>query len=199
MIKTWKMDVPQGTLSLAEEAALLRRAAEGDEEAMEMMLRKYAPLAMRAAHQPHLASIREDAEAEAMLSLVEAIRSYDPGRGVPFAGYARRKVTGDVRTFFRRERIRWEQSVVPFDGEDGESYWDSVPDERNGILDYEDAELVRAALACLSREEHGFLLRAMDPADSQAALARELGITRQAVAKRKKCLIEKIRRHLRIE
>lgn len=172
-------------LGLAEENRLIARA-QGDGEAMAEICGRYEPLILRAAHQPHLATVREDAESAARLALVEAVRGFDPALGVPFAAYARRKVFGDVRTFFRRERSKWQHEYVPVDTtEDELSFWDAVADPRDPMGQAELKDMLRTALGLLTDKERAVLLL-LHRDLTQTQIAKTLGIATQTVAKRKK-------------
>ncbi len=179
-------------LGLTEENRLIARA-QGDGEAMAEICQRYEPLILRAAHQPHLATVREDAESAARLALVEAVRGFDPALGVPFAAYARRKVFGDVRTFFRRERSKWQHEYVPVDTtEDELSFWDAVADPRDPMGQAELKDMLRTALGLLTDKERAVLLL-LHRDLTQTQIAKTLGIATQTVAKRKKTALQKMR------
>lgn len=63
---------------------------------------QFEPL-VRATAAKYRAVSYEDALQAGRVALLEAIESYRPEMGVPFAGYAAAKVRGDVRTAMRRE------------------------------------------------------------------------------------------------
>ena len=179
-------------LSLADENRLIERA-QADGNAMAEICGRYEPLILRAAHQPHLATVREEAESVARLSLVEAVRCFDPRLGVPFAAYARRKVFGDVRTFFRRERSKWQHEYVPVDTtEDELSFWDAVADPRDPMGQAELKDMLRTALGLLTDKERAVLLL-LHRDLTQTQIAKTLGIATQTVAKRKKTALQKMR------
>ncbi len=192
-----KEDQRQFTLSLPEERALIARAPS-DPGAMETICRLYEPLVLRAAHQPHLSTLREDAESVARLALVKAVCDYDPSQNVPFAAFALRRVLGEVRPFFRQERRRWEHEFLPTETEDDEtpSFWERTavqPDssEKVGLR-----ELLTSAIRSLSPQErrviHALLLDI-----PQKLIASRLGISSQAVGKYKKIAFQKLREFLK--
>lgn len=170
-------------LTRAEEGELLRRGAAGDRPAVERLLRQYRPLVLRAAHQSHLASVREDAESEATLSLLTAIRTYDPALGVPFAAYAKQKVFGDIRTYFRKERLKWQSEFVPYTAEDGSSVWDELADPARRLEEVELADAVERALSALPKREREVLECLLSDRTSQFDLAKEYGVVFQTITK----------------
>lgn len=179
-------------LGLAEENRLIERAQE-NAGAMAEICGRYEPLILHAAHQPHLTTVREDAESVARLALVEAVRCFDPALGIPFAAYARRKVFGDVRTFFRRERSKWQHEYVPVDtSEDELSFWDAVADPHDPMGQAELKDMLRTALSLLTDKERAVLLL-LHRDLTQTQIAKILGIATQTVAKRKKTALQKMR------
>ncbi len=171
------------TLTLEKENALICKAAAGDRTAMTQIFQQYLPLILRAAHQPHLATVREDAESEAMMSLAEAVHSYDPARGIPFAAYAKRKVFGDIRTFFRRERAKWQAEFVPAEGTEGESLWDTLPDSGQDMELLELQDALDRALAELPEKERHVLECIISGRMTQTELARHCGVAFQTITK----------------
>ncbi len=170
-------------LTLKEENELIRRAAAGDKAAMAQICKLYLPLMLRAAHQPHLSTVREDAECEAMLSLTEAVHAYNPAMGVPFAAYAKRKVYGDIRTFFRRERAKWQTEFVPFDDAEGDSIWDTLADPGADIELVELRDAVERSLAELPERERELLKCLLTEDVSQTELAKRYGVVFQTITK----------------
>ena len=177
---------------------LLTAAAKGDSEALTRLCETYAGLLHKAARQPHLACIFEDALAEARLSFLEAIQTYDRSRGVPFPGFAKARVYGDLRTLFKRERRRWQRELLPMPqtgSEGGEaSFWDTLTapsDEPEELLL---KEALHTALAALP-ERHQQLLRLLLFEDkTQKEAAAQLGISQQAAASMKTRALKQLRR-----
>ena len=178
--------------SHAEEQELLRHAAEGDKQAMEELCRQYRPLVLHAAHQPHLATVREDAESEAMLSLIEAIHAYDPTVGAPFAAYAKRKVFGDIRTYFRRERAKWQSEFVPSETEDGGSVWEEFADTSRDMEEAEMGDIIRHALSQLSPKERDTIECLLTERMTQVELAQKHGVAFQTITKWKQKAAKKL-------
>ena len=90
------------TLDPVEERRLWQRVAAGDERARESLVRHYLPFAeamakrYRTAREPH-----EDLEQVASMGLVKAVDRFDPGRGVPFKGFAGPTILGELKRHFR--------------------------------------------------------------------------------------------------
>ncbi|MCB0876854.1 MAG: SigB/SigF/SigG family RNA polymerase sigma factor [Solirubrobacterales bacterium] len=90
------------SLDPAEERRLWQRVGDGDERAREDLVRHYLPFAeamakrYRTAREPH-----EDLEQVASMGLVKAVDRFDPGRGVPFKGFASPTILGELKRHFR--------------------------------------------------------------------------------------------------
>jgi len=82
---------------------LARRAAEGDSDAEEALVSKYARL-VRACARPYFLAggDSEDLIQEGMLGLLSAVRAYDPLKGVKFSTYAefcvKRRIYSAIRS-----------------------------------------------------------------------------------------------------
>lgn len=112
--------VPRRKVRTLTEEHWIAAAKSGDKEAMTHLLLQYEGLCRKAAGQAHLAPLGEDALAAARESFLRAVRLYDPTRGVPFPGYAKATVYGDLRTLFKKARRQWQREVLPAGTEDGE-------------------------------------------------------------------------------
>src|SRR5574344_58652 len=170
-------------------------AAQGNEAAMNSLFASYEGLMQKAARQSHLAPIAEDALAEARLSFLEAVKSYDAALGVPFAGYAKAKVYGDLRTLFKQSRRQWQREVLP-DGsadDDGAGFWDSLADPNDAVASLDDVDAVAAALLALPERQQELIRLLYVRELTQKAAAAELGITQQAAAAMKARAIKKLK------
>lgn len=173
----------------------LYAARLGDEAAFAQLLSDYGGLLKKAAHQRHLAPIADEAEALARVSFWEALKSYDESRGVPFPGFAKAKVYGDLRTLFKQSRRRWRREVLALEsGEDGEGdrlEWLGGPDPSLAAIEADDAFAQRlSALSPRPRQLLSLLYRE-DLTESEAA--RRLNISQQAVSAMKRRALHKLR------
>lgn len=72
-----------------DENELAVRAAAGDDEAMSLLVASVMPIAKaKAASFAHIRISDEDLVQEGMLGFLEAVKRFDPSRGVPFKAYA---------------------------------------------------------------------------------------------------------------
>lgn len=179
---------------LADEAECIAAAKQGDSAAMLRLVTQYEPLLRRAAAQPHLRALHDDALAEGYVSLVRAVRDYDAARGVPFAAFAKRRVYADLLTLFRRNLRVWQREAT-VDERREEPFWDLIEDEgaEKDLTRYErQAELVAALRQLTERERAVLTLLYRDECTQKEAAAR-LGICQQAVASTKKRALTKLR------
>jgi RNA polymerase sigma factor FliA len=76
------------------------------------LIERYAPLAAGVARRMRLPAMavagREDLESAGIVGLIDAVDRFDPGRGVPFEGYATARIRGAILDELRRvdERTR---------------------------------------------------------------------------------------------
>ena len=170
-------------------AITIQAAAQGDPKALTELFQNYEGMFQKAAHQPHLRCIAEEALGEARLSFLEAVRSYDPALGVPFPGYAKAKVYGDLRTLFKRERRRWQRELLPSTAaqDDGEaiSFWDSLAAPGNLQEEILQHELLLQSLQKLPRRQQKLLHLLFFEERTQKEAAALLGISQQAAASMK--------------
>ncbi len=187
-------------LSLAEENRLLRAARQGDSRAMMRLLEQYEPLLLRAAHQPHLLSLADEALAQGYVSFVGAVKQYAEDRQVPFAAGADEKVRGDIHTLFRRTCRSWqrEKQLAPApEGEETQGVAEAgVPDFSERLADR--AELIWAMQHLTGREREVLQMVCLEDRTQREAALR-LGVSQQAVAKARKRALEKLRRILSAE
>lgn len=158
-----------------------------NEEETLRLLEQYQGLIHKAARQRHLAPIREDAEREAVFAFLRAVLNYRKETGVPFAGYAKAIVYGQMRTLFKKERRRWQREVFPADGTDENSgFWDSLADETVRMDRFADTDALKCALTELSDVQRKILFLLYEENLTQTQIAQTLGISQQAVSAAKK-------------
>jgi RNA polymerase sigma factor (sigma-70 family) len=121
----------------------------------------------------------EDAWQAAALGFIEAYRRYDQSRGVSIGAFASHHVTGSVR-----------EALTPYIVGGNALAIDDVPEAVEEALrksnaasraDALDISMIRAFLATLSPRQRYVVEQVFWNDRSQADIARELGITRQAV------------------
>ncbi|MBR2214328.1 MAG: sigma-70 family RNA polymerase sigma factor [Selenomonadaceae bacterium] len=184
-------------LAKDEELKLLKDAQGGDKEAMTRLVAQYEPLIGKATSQAHLRVVREDALSVAHLAFLEAVASFEADREVMFAAYARKKVYGDLHTFFRQECRRWQREFSPTESCDEElSFWDTIPDERDGTAECLAEEAIKKAIASLTTGERQ-LLDLLLAKTGQKDIARILGVSQQTVSYRRGLLRKKFKSLLR--
>lgn len=129
----------------------------------------FLPLVKKEAARNFLPYLKEDTEAVARFALIKAIRTYDPGRKVPFPAYAKALVHGAVTTFLRQEKRLRERY------QSGENL-DFVPAVTDEAQRAEVRELLRMILATLSREEKQIFICLMLHGMTAREAALRLGV-----------------------
>ena len=141
--------------------------------------------------------MREDALAEGTVSFVRAVHDYDLSQSVPFAGFVKARVYGDLRTLFRRTAKIWQREAA-VDERREEPFWELVEDPAaaDAMTRLErQAALVPALRALTPREREVVQLLYWDER-TQKEVAAALGITQQAVAGAKRRALAKMRQVL---
>ena len=89
----------------ATDAELFAAAHDGDPVAREELVRRFLPMARRLAWRYRRGGEPiDDLVQVASVALVKAIERFDPGRGVPFSGYAIPTIVGELKRHLRDTR-----------------------------------------------------------------------------------------------
>ena len=103
------------------ESDILLLAKEGDNEAIDFIIKKYKYIAVKTASGWTNAAIEpEDLMQEGMIGLLAAVKSYDEKRGIPFLSYAYTCVYNSIKTALRKVNRQKDipiNDVVPFEKE----------------------------------------------------------------------------------
>lgn len=137
--------------------ALVALAQIGNAPALETLCVRFCGMLYKASRQNYLRTIEEDAFQAASESFLKAVRDYDFTRGAPFEGYAKRKVYGDLLTFFRTARRRWDREIVPAQTESGEDFFALVEGDPSPEYAIVMRESLRQAIAVLTAREKKIL------------------------------------------
>jgi DNA-directed RNA polymerase specialized sigma24 family protein len=134
---------------------------------------------------------QEEARAQGTLAACEALRAFEPGRLVPLDAFLYHRVVASVWTRYRQEwsfgrRVR-RAAALP---------------DRAAAVDCPEPELVdrlAVLLQTLDEGERRLIRQLFWDGRTEDQLALELGITRQAVNKRKQRLLQRLRSDLRTD
>lgn len=180
----------------AGEKAALQAARQGDEAALAYLFSAYEGLLVKAARQRHLAPLGDDAQEAARVSFWDAVISYDPTRGVPFPGWAKAKVYGDLWTLFKQARRRWNREILPGNGDEGADFTArlSAPDAALERIADDDAFL--ALLRPLTPRAQKLLRLLYQEGLTQREAAARLSVSQQAASAMQKRALKKLRETL---
>ena len=164
---------------------LVKKAQDGDQEAIHDICLRFTGLVNKYAFQPHIRSIGEDAQSQGWLAVVQGIKQYDPYCGVPFAGYVESCVKYAIWNLFKGERRRWQhESQIDGGQEDGLTILEQLPAEvdvaSEALLRCLSQELM-TAVAVLPEKQRLVVLRTVLEDERLRVLGEELGITIQGV------------------
>jgi len=179
----------------AEEAALLRRVAEGDERAFAFLYDRYSGilfgLLLRILHSR---SEAEDTLQEVFLQVWQQARAFDPARGRAFTWLvtlARSRAIDRLRASASRERAAQRSA------EDVTTTTALTEASDDAALREERAEVVRIALAELPEEQRQVLLLAYLEGMSQSEIAAVRGQPLGTVKTRTRAGLKKLSELLR--
>jgi DNA-directed RNA polymerase specialized sigma24 family protein len=131
----------------------------------------------------------EEISAEASAAAMQAWRDYDPSRGVPWEAFLRRRVMSTALTRYRRE---WghamRQVSLEVTADLGSARCHGLP-PRETV-----ARLIAEALGRLPPADAVLIERLYWDGKTEAGLAADLGITQQAVNKRKRVIFRTLHR-----
>lgn len=128
------------------EAIWLQKAQQGDEAAAAILIKQYQGLLCKAAAQPHLKGLNDDAYGEACICFYKAVMEYDASRGTPFSGYARSKVYAGVHNVFRRQLRIWQNETALCPGGDDDDSGNSGAENIAEPADMEYSVVVKLTL-----------------------------------------------------
>jgi RNA polymerase sigma factor len=123
---------------------LLEKARRGDEKSRDTLIKAHIPLVLKVASQfcGRFLRLGEDEEAQVALEAFnEAVDSFEPEAGVPFASFAqtvmRRRLIDDLR---RKQRAGREIPLSSFDEEDEDGNARNVVEAAEAFAEYESAQ-----------------------------------------------------------
>ncbi len=133
----------------------------------------------------------EEAHAQAAIVAWQAYQDYDPAQGLlPLDAFLHLRVLAGVRTRYRQE---WGYGL--HQGPKAPSTSFVAPADPSALV--EDADLIRQILESLEESDQWFLRQLFWVGMSEDVVARTLGISRQAVNKRKMAIMKGLRKRYR--
>ena len=133
---------------------------------------------------------RDEARAQGLASACQALRDFDPSRGVPLELFVRRRVLAGVLTLYRREWSHAKHYRVADDR------FEPIPNEppSSAAIAF---ETLREPLAELTDRDRSLIEHLFWDGRTESEIAATLGISQQAVSKRKRAVLAALRRALR--
>jgi RNA polymerase sigma factor (sigma-70 family) len=138
-----------------------------------------------------LADWQDEARAQGALAACQALRDYDPARGIPRSAFLYQKVVAAAWARYRQEWAfgRRSRDLAP-------SHDRAEPESAHP--DPETIERLASALETLPDADRRLIVQLFWDGRSEEELAADLGITRQAINKRKLLITNKLRSILRL-
>jgi RNA polymerase sigma factor (sigma-70 family) len=133
-----------------------------------------------------LAEWRDEARAQGALAACEALRDFDPARGVPRSAFLYQKVIAAAWTRYRQEWSfgRRSRDLAPIDDR---------AEPESARLDPETIERLASALDQLPEVDRRLIVHLFWDRRTEDELAERLGMTRQGVNMRKLRVLSKLR------
>jgi RNA polymerase sigma factor (sigma-70 family) len=133
---------------------------------------------------------RNEMRAEAACAAWKALCDYDPSLGVPFHVFARSQVLISTLTRYRREWAYAFRSTQEYDSESSD----------RELLDFPASAVFRdwlgPALERLPKPDLWLIEQLFLRDRTEADIATQVGITQQAVSKRKRAIVKQLRRYI---
>ena len=131
----------------------------------------------------------EEVEAEATVATLQALRDFDPVRGVPWNAFLYHRILHAVLAGYRRE---WAYAIHRVTAGTLDEY--EALESSDSALKEIIAKLLEKALGQLSDSDISLIEELFWGGKSEANLAEYLGISQQAVNKRKRTIFRNLRR-----
>lgn len=125
----------------------------------------------------------EEMQALGAAAAWQARCEYDPSRGVPLSAFIRQRVLSSARTRYRQEwsyvvHCGGRATADEYEGRSDDSFWQS-----------EAQDALRGLLTRLAESDRWLIERLFWDGWTEARVAEELGVTQQAISKRKRAII----------
>jgi RNA polymerase sigma factor (sigma-70 family) len=136
---------------------------------------------------------REEIGAEVMSAVIQAARDFDPERGVPWTAFLRQRIMHSAVGRYRREwRFAFRRVSPPSLEECGVTAHSDVGSvlEARGLV-------LRNALDRLPKPDAGLIEHLFWEGKTEASYAKSLGISQQAVSKKKRKILALLSKLLR--
>jgi len=132
---------------------------------------------------------REEMVAETTAAALQAMRDFDPTRGVPWEAFLRLRI---IRSALARHRREWTFAIHRV----SINAWDECKMTEGGSLPSREAthKLLQDALGRLSAADARLIEGLFWEGKTEAGLGEDLGISQQAVSKRKRSILKTLKR-----
>lgn len=169
--------------SLSDEA-LAVLAADGDDESMALLISKVTPIARAKASGFAKARVSdEDLTQEGMLGFLDAVKSYDPSKGVPFKAYAEtcinNRIVSAVRVNYNNKNAAL-SNALPFE-DDGADIGDISTDPAFIISQKDESEYLEKLLSSGLSDFERNVIRLRLKNQSYSQVADSLGCSEKAI------------------
>lgn len=194
---------PEASLEDMSDEHLVRLAQRGVEDPMEILCQRYRPLIRKYAKQSQMASEMVDTEAHLWYLFIKAIRDFHLEGPVPFAGYAKSVIRYGQSNLFQQLRRLWNREQVMSDGTEEDEHsqrttleaWPAPEHTEEDVLHQWELDTLSVAFQELMPPQQTLLQAVFYEHRSIADLAREHGISRQAMHKHYQRALTALRRH----
>jgi RNA polymerase sigma factor (sigma-70 family) len=133
----------------------------------------------------------DEVEAETTVATLQAVRDFDPGRGVPWGAFLHQRIMHAALARYRRE---WSYAIRRVSTEALDEYGVVADDDVS--LQEIIAKLLEEALGQLPHTDISLIEGLFWEGKSEAKLAEFFGISQQAVNKRKRTILRTLRRRI---
>jgi DNA-directed RNA polymerase specialized sigma24 family protein len=133
---------------------------------------------------------RNEMRAEAACAAWQAVCDYDPSLGVPFSAFAHQRVLTGTLTRCRQEWAYALRLAPEYDPESSDSR--QLDSAASAAFD----ACPGHTLACLSKSDRWLVGQLFLRDRTETDIAAQIGITQQAISKRKRAIVKQLRRYI---
>lgn len=175
---------------------LVAAAQAGNAAAADVLAERYRPLVLSLARREHVRTVAAEMASLLWSEFVTAVREYDPGRGVPPAGWFASRLRFAAWNAFKRLRRRWQREVSGDDPTSPLAYMTVHPDPTARLVRREVYAALRRAVRRLPAKQRAVIRALYWQAECRKDIADRLGISPQAVSDLHRRALRNLRRAL---
>lgn len=193
MIHTMLKPVTNHLLRPLSERDYLALAKQGNQKALKQLCHQYEGLIRKYAHATAVHCESDDIESLLWELFIRAIKEYDTEGTVPFSGFVQSRIRYGQYNAFKKLRRQWQHESfimnTPTEGEDSAMTFEDLltptQSAEDTVINAQNKRWIKEAFQKLAKPQQQLLYDYYIQDKPLAALARQYGISRQAMQQHK--------------